>query len=138
MTQASNKESRVQGNHSEFAHPLYFTSQGEEITWLMPDAQRGCAKSQQRLGEIYLKLRRNSDDFSQAYKWLFISVALGNDEARASLSAVHHVSDKDALDDGFDLVEAWFSEKFEFIEGGSELTWTAELLRWMFSVAKLH
>jgi hypothetical protein len=65
-------------------------------------------------------------------------VALGNDEARASLSAVHHVSDQDALDDGFDLVEAWFSEKFEFIEGGSELTWTTKLLRWMFSVAKLH
>jgi len=65
-------------------------------------------------------------------------VGLGNDEARASLSAVHHASDQDALDDGFDLVETWFSEKFEFIKGGSELIWKAELLRWMFSVAKLH
>ena len=115
-----------------------FASKTEEINWLQPDAEMGCTKSQQRLGLIYFDSRKVLEDRIKAYKWLFISVALGNDDARSDLSRLHNFLDEEEVDLGFDTASTWLEEKYMAIERQAELSWSLELLRWRFSPSNVN
>ena len=74
----------------------------------------------------------------ESYKWLFISVALGNENAKDDLTEVNALLGVDEIDPGFDMAMEWFSEKFEESLERQEEEWSMELLRWRFGPACVH
>lgn len=70
---------------SNIDYRLHFLSVHDEIKWLKVDADLGFTYAQHRLGVLYLKSASGTEELYQAYKWLFISVALGNDTANDDL-----------------------------------------------------
>lgn len=122
----------------DFSKSMHFLNAGDEINWWLESANLGCSKSQRRIGQILMDSPYGNKDLSSAYKWLFISVALGNDGARGDLSDVHNLMDDDALDAGYELALAWFDMQYDKLRHGTEQAWTIELLSWFFSFDKLH
>ena len=52
-----------------------------DVTSMLIEAERGCSKSQQLLGRQFCDLGSDPASNMQAYKWFFISSALGNKAA---------------------------------------------------------
>lgn len=93
----------------------------------------GYIKAQHRLGLLYLQSACGIEDLYLAYKWLFISIALGNVSATADLVEVNVRFDSDESDKGYELAEYWFEEKFDESWERDESRWSPELLRWRFA-----
>ena len=115
-----------------------FQSAPEEMKWLQPDADLGYIKAQHRIGLLYFQSARGLEDLYQAYKWLFISVALGNVSAETDLVAVNTRLDSDDIDEAYELAQSWFEEKFDESCERDESRWSPELLRWRFAPALVH
>ncbi|MEI7786566.1 MAG: hypothetical protein WCK08_19425 [Betaproteobacteria bacterium] len=115
-----------------------FQSASEEIKWLQLDADLGCIKTQHRLGLLYLQSACGLADLYQAYKWLFISLALGNVSAQADLVAVNARLGSDDADEAYELAQCWFEEKFDESCEGDESRWSPDLLRWRFAPSLVH
>ena len=116
-----------------FANPQF------EILHLKKDAEIGCTKAQHQLGLFILQLDDEIQNYYEAYKWLFISCALGNEGARNDLIKVNSLlGSDDDIDEGFDRVLEWFGNKFDHNEYGEEEKWSPELLKWRFSAAHVH
>ena len=79
----------------------HFQSVPEEIKWHQTDANLGFTSAQHRLGVLYLDSASGSDDLYQAYKWLFISVAPGNETARDDLIEVNRRLDHEQIGEAY-------------------------------------
>jgi len=117
---------------------LHFQSVPEEIQWHLTEAELGYTKIQHRLGSLYLESACSGEDLYQAYKWLFISVALGNEVAKDALIEVNTRLDYDQIDQAYQLAEDWFDEKFDEISERDESKWSPELMKWRFALALVH
>lgn len=115
-----------------------FQSVPEEILWHLTEAELGYTKIQHRLGALYLESACCVEDHYQAYKWLFISVALGNEAAKDDLIEVNTRLDYDQINQAYGLAEEWFEEKFEEISDRDESKWSPELMKWRFVLALVH
>ena len=115
-----------------------FQSVTEEIKWHQADANLGFTGAQHRLGKLYLESASGSDDLYQAYKWLFISVALGNEAARDDLIEVNRRLDYEQIGEAYQLAEDWFEEKFDDDLDRDECNWSPELMKWRFALPLLH
>lgn len=111
-----------------------FQSAPEEILWHQTDANLGYTKAQHRLGLLYLESAIDAGELYQAYKWLFISVALGNETARDDLIEVNTRLDYDQINEAYQLAEDWFEEKFDEEFERDESVWSPELLKWRFAL----
>jgi TPR repeat protein len=116
----------------------HFQSVPEEIKWHLPDANLGFTSAQHRLGGLYLESASGSDDLYQAYKWLFISVALGNETARDDLIEVNRRLDYEQIGEAYQLAEDWFEEKFDDDLDRDECNWSPELMKWRFALPLVH
>jgi len=124
---------------SNFDFQLIFSNIQDEILHHEQDAELGCTKAQHRLGVLLIHDKRNTENLFKAYKWLFISVALGNEKARNDLQKVNNLLGGDEeIDVGFNLVMEWFGEKFDSNKSKDEEKWKPELLKYRFSAAALH
>ena len=117
---------------------LHFLSVLDEIKWLKADADLGFTSAQHRLGVLYLESASGADDLYQAYKWLFISVALGNEAARDDLIEVNRRLDYEQIGEAYQLAEDWFEEKFDDDLDQDECNWSPELLKWRFALPLVH
>ena len=117
---------------------LLFLSVLDEIKWLKADAVLGFTRAQHRLGVLYLESASGSDDLYQAYKWLFISVALGNEAARDDLIEVNRRLDYEQIGEAYQLAEDWFEEKFDDDLDRDEGNWSPELMKWRFALPLVH
>jgi TPR repeat protein len=117
---------------------IQFQSVHEEIQWLLTEADLGFTKIQHRLGSLYLESANSIGELYQAYKWLFISVALGNDSAKNALIEVNTRLDYDQIDQAYQLAEDWFEEKFDEISDRDESKWSPELMKWRFALPLVH
>jgi TPR repeat protein len=117
---------------------LNFQSVPEEIQWHLTEAELGYTKIQHRLGSLYLGLTGSVEELYQAYKWLFISVALGNEAAKDDLIEVNTRLDYDQIDQAYQLAEDWFDEKFDEISERDESKWSPELMKWRFALPLVH
>jgi len=117
---------------------LHFQSVSEEIQWYLTEAELGYTKIQHRLGSLYLGLTGSVEDIYQAYKWLFISVALGNEAAKDDLIEVNTRLDYDQIDQAYQLAEDWFDEKFDEVSERDECKWSPELMKWRFALPLVH
>lgn len=117
---------------------LHFLSVLDEIKWLKADADLGFTSAQYRLGKLYLESASGSDDLYQAYKWLFISVALGNEAARDDLIEVNRRLDYEQIGEAYQLAEDWFEEKFDDDLDRDECNWSPELMKWRFALPLVH
>lgn len=118
---------------------MIFATSRDEILHHVQDAELGCSKAQHQLGVLLTQDKRNIDHLIEAYKWLFISVILGNENARNDLQQVNNLLGSDEeIDKGFDLVVDWFNEKFDAHKSSNEEKWKPELLKWRFSPAHVH
>ena len=117
---------------------LHFQSVPEEIQWHLTEAELGYTKIQHRIGSLYLESARSIEELYQAYKWLFISVALGNDAAKVDLVKVNTRLDYDQIDQAYQLAEDWFDEKFDEISERDESKWSPELMKWRFALPLVH
>ena len=117
---------------------LHFQSVPEEIQWHLTEAELGYTKIQHRIGSLYLESARSIEELYQAYKWLFISVALGNDAAKVDLVKVNTRLDYDQIDQAYQLAEDWFDEKFDEISERDESKWSPELMKWRFALALVN
>ena len=116
----------------------HFQSVPEEIKWHQADANLGFTSAQHRLGVLYLESASGSDDLYQAYKWLFISVALGNETARDDLIEVNRRLDYEQIGEAYQLAEDWFEEKFDDDLDRDECNWSPELMKWRFALPLVH
>ena len=116
----------------------HFQSVPEEIKWHQTDANLGFTSAQHRLGVLYLESASGSDDLYQAYKWLFISVALGNEAARDDLIEVNRRLDYEQIGEAYQLAEDWFEEKFDDDLDRDECNWSPELMKWRFALPLVH
>lgn len=118
---------------------MIFKNSKDEIQHQKHEAELGCTKAQHRLGVLLIQEAKTINNLFEAYKWLFISVVLGNENARNDLQRVNNLlgSDED-IDTGFDLVTEWFREKFDDRKSSNEEKWSPELLKWRFSPAYVH
>ena len=116
----------------------HFQSVPEEIKWHQTDANLGFTSAQHRLGVLYLESESGSDDLYQAYKWLFISVALGNETARDALIEVNRRLDYEQIGEAYQLAEDWFEEKFDDDLDRDECNWSPELMKWRFALPLVH
>ena len=82
--------------------------------------------------------KNNINALYEAYKWLFIAVALGNENAKNDLAEVNSLLGADEIDPGFDMAMEWFSEKFDDSLERQEEEWSIELLRWRFAPKCVH
>ena len=118
---------------------MFFANTNDEIRHQKQEAELGCSKAQHRLGVLLIQEKKSLDNFFEAYKWLFIAVALGNEDARNDLIQVNNLlGDDEEIDTGFDLVMEWFGEKFNSHKSSNEENWKPELLKWRFSSAHVH
>lgn len=117
---------------------IHFQSAIEEIKWYETEANLGFTKVQHRLGVLYLDSANSNDDLYQAYKWLFISFALGNEEAEDDLIEVNTRLDYDQINQAYQLAEDWFGNKFESEPENDESNWAPELLKWRFALPLVH
>ena len=117
---------------------LVFPSLHVKIEWLQARADLGDVETQHQLGALYLEHAEDLTDLHQAYKWLFIAIALGNTHAEGDLIKVHARLDVDEIDEAYTLVEAWFAEKFDDTWCRDESRWSPELLRWRFQPSLVH
>ena len=117
---------------------LQFQSVPEEIQWHLTEAELGYTKIQHRIGSLYLESSCSVEELYQAYKWLFISVALGNEAAKDDLVEVNTRIDSDQIDQAYQLAEDWFDEKFDEISERDESKWSPDLMKWRFSLALVH
>lgn len=113
-------------------------SVAEEIKWHQPDANLGYTKVQHRLGLLYLESATDPHELYQAYKWLFISVALGNEKAREALIEVNRRLDYEQIGEAYQLAEDWFEEKFDDDLGRDESNWSPELMKWRLALPLVH
>ena len=132
------QKNRKQIHISSFDIHIIFANEEQEILYRRDDSERGCTKAQHRLGALLMLMKRNINALYEAYKWLFISVALGNENARDDLTEVNALLGVDEIDPGFDMAMEWFSEKFEESIERQEQEWSMELLRWRFGPACVH
>lgn len=109
-----------------------------DISTLVIEAERGCSKSQQMLGRYFFDLAGDSDSRMQAYKWLFISSALGNKSAEPDFQRIHLTFADEDADDAYKLAESWFEEKFDLVEEMPDAAWSLELLKWRFASSNVH
>jgi TPR repeat protein len=116
----------------------HFQSVLEEIKWHQTDANLGFTSAQHRLGVLYLESASGSDDLYQAYKWLFISVALGNETAKVDLIEVNRLLDYEQIGEAYQLAEDWFEEKFDDDFDRDECNWSPELMKWRFALPLVH
>lgn len=116
----------------------FFHSVPGEIKWHQVDADLGYTKSQHRLGLLYLESANDSDLLYQAYKWLFISVALGNETAKDDLVKVNKLLDYDQIIEAYQLAEEWFEKKFDEEFERDESVWSPELMKWRFAISLVH
>ena len=117
---------------------LHFQSVPEEIQWHLTEAELGYTKIQHRIGSLYLESSCSVEELYQAYKWLFISVALGNEAAKDDLIEVNTRLDYDQIDQAYQLAEDWFDEKFDEISERDESKWSPELMKWRFALPLVH
>ena len=117
---------------------LHFQSVPEEIRWYLTEADLGFTKIQHHLGSLYLESANSVGELYQAYKWLFISVALGNESAKNALIEVNTRLDYDQIDQAYQLAEDWFDEKFDEVTERDESKWSPELLKWRFALPLVH
>ena len=117
---------------------IIFANEEQEIIYRREDSERGCTKAQHRLGALLMFQKNNMHSLYEAYKWLFIAVALGNENARNDLSEVSSFLGEDEIDPGFDMAMEWFSEKFDDYLERQEEEWSMELLRWRFAPTCVH
>ena len=132
------QKNREQIHISSFDIHIIFANEEQEILYRREDSERGCTKAQHRLGALLMLKKKNINSLYEAYKWLFISVALGNENARNDLAEVNSLLGVDEIDPGFDMAMEWFSEKFEESIDRKEQEWSMELLTWRFGTACVH
>lgn len=118
--------------------PCHFLSVSDAIKWLRSDADLGFTVAQHRLGVLHLESASGADDLYQAYKWLFISVALGNITARSDLIEVNRRLDYEQIGKAYQLAEDWFDEKFDDDLDRDEGKWAPELIKWRFTPQLVH
>lgn len=123
---------------SSIDYRLHFLSVHDEIKWLKVDADLGFTYAQHRLGVLYLESASGIEELYQAYKWLFISVALGNDTAKDDLVEVNKRLDYDQIDEAYLLAERWFETKFDDDLDREECKWSPELMKWRFALPLVH
>ena len=123
---------------STFDLHIIFANEEQEILYRREDSERGCTKAQHRLGALLMIHKKNINALYEAYKWLFISVALGNEIAKNDLNEVNSLLGVDEIDPGFDMAMEWFSEKFDDSIERQEEEWSMELLRWRFALTCVH
>jgi len=129
------QRNREQIRISSFDINIIFANEEHEILYWRDDSERGCSKAQHRLGALLMLKKKNINALYEAYTWLFISVALGNENARDDLTEVNTLLGVDEIDPGFDMAMEWFSEKFEESIDRQEQEWSMELLTWRFAPA---
>jgi TPR repeat protein len=123
---------------SSFDLHIIFANEEQEILYRREDSERGCTKAQHRLGALLMIQKNNINALYEAYKWLFIAVALGNENARNDLSEVNYLLGVEEIDPGFYMAMEWFSEKFDDSPDRREEEWSMELLRWRFAPTYVH
>lgn len=124
--------------NSSFDFHIVFANEDQEILYRREDSERGCTKAQHRLGALLMNQKNNINALYEAYKWLFIAVAIGNENARNNLSEVNSLLGEEEIDHGFDMAMEWFSEKFDDSLDRREEEWSMELLRWRFAPKCVH
>ena len=117
---------------------LVFANPDHEMLCQKEEAERGCSKAQHRLGSLLLQKKNDLKAMHEAYKWLFISVVLGNESAKDDLTKVNVILGEDEIDPGFDLASDWLAEKFDDDINAKEEEWAIELLKWRFSPTNVH
>lgn len=132
------QRNREQIRISSFDINIIFANEEHEILYWRDDSERGCSKAQHRLGALLMLKKKNINALYEAYKWLFISVALGNENARDDLTEVNALLGDDEIDHGFDMAMEWFGDKFEESPERQEEEWSMKLLRWRFGPACVH
>ena len=108
------------------------------VTSLLIEAERGCSKSQQLLGHYLIDFAGDDASKLQAYKWFFISSALGNKAAEPDFQRIHGTLKDEDADDAYLLAESWFDEKFDSVAEMPDAAWSHELLKWRFSSSNVH
>lgn len=100
-----------------------------ESNELLSKAEIGCAKSQQ---ELSVRLMKSSSTHNaiEAYKWMFISLALGNQSAKESLLDLHDILDSQSASYAYQEAEQWFDAKYDEVNSSVEKSWATELLQW--------
>ena len=88
---------------STFDLHIIFVNEEQEILYRREDSERGCTKAQHRLGALLMIQKNNINALYEAYKWLFIAVALGNENAKNDLAEVNSLLGADEIDPGFDM-----------------------------------
>lgn len=115
-----------------------FRSVTDEILWLQPDADLGYSMIQHRIGLLYLQSSSDIENLYQGYKWLFISLALGNETARDDLIELNTRMDHDQIDAAYELAQDWFEQKFDDNSQRDESKWALELLKWRFALSLVN
>ncbi len=108
------------------------------MKWLQADAELGHVHVQHRLGLLYLGRDSDAADLFQAYKWLFISVALGNLAAKDDLIEVNRRLDEPQIDEAYQMALNWFEEKFDDDIDWENGRWSPELMKWRFAPSLVH
>jgi len=109
-----------------------------DLASLLIESERGCSKSQQLLGRQFCDLGSDPASNMQAYKWFFISSALGNKAAEPDFQMIHTSMDVDDAGEAYQLAESWFDEKFDLVEEMPDAAWSLELLKWRFASSNVH
>ena len=117
---------------------VVYVNVDQEMLFRTEEAERGCSKAQHRLGSLLMQRKNDLKALHEAYKWLFISVVLGNNSAKDELAEVNKLLGEDEIDPGFELATEWLAEKFDENINSKEEDWSMELLKWRFSPAAVH
>lgn len=104
---------------------------------LRHEAELGNAECQRKLASILLQSTQ-AKDLVEAYKWLFISHALGNQEARADLVPLHEALGSIATTTEYESIEEWFGDKYDQVTSNPEFPWAKELIEWCFKTPCVH
>ena len=117
---------------------IHFLAPQDQIRWLIEPSDLGCTRSQHKLGRLLMDGDRSLENLFQAYKWLFLSVVLGNESAKKDLVEVNTLMSNDEINDAWDLAVGWIEEKWEATVDRDESKWSAELLRYRFCQSSVN
>ena len=106
-----------------------FTKKGDmtDYEWYLLLAENGhCSYQYQLASEIHSKSQRQ-DRIVQTYKWLCLSLFLGDLRAKEVCNFVYLGMTAEEIEQGNMLVDAWIEDKFECEPSRDKSGWSSEL-----------
>ena len=98
-----------------------------DYEWFLLLAENGHSSYQYRLAIEINSKSKNSDRLVQSYKWLVLSILLGENRSKEILDFIYLGMSSEEINLADSLIDSWIEDKFESKPNQDRSGWSSEL-----------